>query len=266
MNKKIYPYLFCFFILGSCGINQHEKELLGKWYCVENDGLTRMEFYPDSLIFRELYSQNVEWTANDSIFEFDYTYRHPFTINKTETKISNYRLSKAKDSLFCEVQIPVGINKFTFLRAKSYIDFLSKKNGVKLNLPIDLQVEHIELDSEYGFKIYIKKDNDTLIGLTELGNSMDSLNSDLMEFVKKFAQKDQFHLDKLKHETHFRIFADNSISDKQIMDFLQKVNNTEIGKGYRIYASKEIQNLGYLRGKPIKTIANNGYNSLLLGG
>ena len=222
-----------------------------------------MEFYPDSLIFRELYSQNVEWTANDSIFEFDYTYKHPFTINKTETKISNYRLSKEIDSLFCEIKIPVGINKFTFLRAESYVDFLSKKNGVKLNLPIDLQVEHIELDSEYGFKIYIKNDKGALIGLTELGNSMDSLNSDLMKFVKKFDQKDRFHLDILKRETHFRIFADSSISDKQIMDFLQKTNNTEIEKGYRIYATKEIQNLGYLRGKPIKTIANNGYNSSL---
>ena len=217
-----------------------------------------MEFYPDSLIFRELYSQNVEWTANESSFVFDYTYKHPFEVNKTETKVSNYRFSKKKDSLFCEVKIPVEINKFTFLRAENYVDFLSKKYGIKLNLPIDLQVEHIELDSEYGFKIYIKKDKGALIGLTELGNSMDSLNSDLMKFVEKFDQKDQFHLDKLKHETHFRIFADSSISDKQIMDFLQKVNNMEIEKGYRIYATKEIQNLGYLRGKPIKTIANKG--------
>ncbi len=244
-------------MLCSCAQNNHEKNLLGKWYCIENDGYTRIEFYPDSLIFREVYAQNVDWKANDSIFEFDFTYKHPFTVNKTRKIISHYVLSKEKDTLFCEVPVSIGVNNFTFLRADSYIDFLSKKNRIKLNLPIDLKVRHIDLASDYGFKIYIKKDKNRLIGLTEHGNSLDSLIFDLREFANKFDQTDQFNMDKLKDEIHFRIFADKSICDQQVANFIQKANNTGIEKGYRIYESIELQNIGNLRGKSIKTTTNN---------
>lgn len=247
-------------VLLSCGQNSFERDLNGKWYSMENDGYTRMEFYPDSLIFTEIYPQNVEWNANDSIFEFDFTYKHPYTINKTEKLISYYRFSKSKDTLFCEVPVAVGINKFTFIKAENYIKYLSKKNGIEFNLPLNLQIEHIELEPEYGLKIFIKQDNKGLNGITEFGHPLDSLKTDLIEFKKNIKPVNKSHLDKLKHEIHFRVFADKSISNEKISSFLQKINNTGIDKAYRIYESKEYDNLGYLRGKRIKTIANNAYS------
>jgi len=260
LKKTFLPYLLCTFILSSCGQNLHEKELNGKWYCVENDGTTKMEFYPDSLIFTEIYSQNVEWKANDSIFEFDFTYQHPYTKNETRKIINYYRLSKDKDSLFCEVPVAIGANNFTFIRAKNYMEYLSKKSGIEFNLPIDLQIEHIELEPEYGLKIFIKQNNSGLNGITEFGHPLDSLKTDLIEFKKNIKPVNELHVDKLKHESHFRVFADKSISSEKIATFLKEINDTGIDKVYRIYESKEHDNLGYLRGERIKTIANTGYN------
>ena len=140
----------------SCGQNSFEKELNGKWYCLENDGITRLNFYPDSLIFTELGSQNVEWKATKSTLEFEIIQLVPNLSDTNESKklLTNYRLSKTKDTLFCSVHIPVGLNEFTLIRAKNYIRFLGKKNGIELDLPLDLKVEHLELDSEYGLKIF----------------------------------------------------------------------------------------------------------------
>ena len=240
----------------SCGQNVHERELNGKWYSLKYDGHSRMYFYPDSLILTELYSQKVYWKANDSTYEFDFKFEYPYIKDTMERLIFNYRLSETKDTLVCKVPDSNGIRNFEFIRAENYIDYLSKKYGLKLNLPIDLQVEHAKLDSDYGFKIFVKQINDSLIGLTEFGNSIDFLISDLKDFKQKFKQTDQFRLDKLKNEIHFRVFADRTISDEQISDFLQKTNGTKVRKAYRIYTSEEYPNLGYMRGKAIKTIAN----------
>ena len=57
-------------LLFTCGQNSYEKELNGTWYGIDNDGYTRMHFYPDSLVFSEEFTESVEWKASKDKIEF----------------------------------------------------------------------------------------------------------------------------------------------------------------------------------------------------
>lgn len=244
----------------SCGQNSYEKELNGKWYGLENDGFTRMFFYAYSLIITEIGSQNVQWKADKSRIEFDYYLRFHTLPNNFKKYKTDYILSKNKDTLFCKIKDSTDERSFNLVRADNYLNFLNKKNDVDFELPTNNQIEHFDLDGDYGFKIFIGSNNDVLKIITEYGNGLDSIKTDVLKFKQKINPKGEYEKSKLYHGIHFRIFADKSISNEKLISYIRELAKSEINRVFRIYKSEEYENLGYLRGERIKTITNIGYS------
>jgi len=245
----------------SCGQNSFEKKLNGKWFGVENDGLTRFYFYPDSLVYMELNTQTVQWTANETEIKFDLTQQWPYqtTVNDTTSMLIEYFLSnKSKTITFTEVNNSIIGRNFELIRAEDFFDFLSLKSGVSFKLPHDNKIDRIELEERHGLKIFIgntSKVKPTII--SEFGNGMDSINSDIIKFKQNLQPLDGYHKRKLESEFHFRVFADKSISDEEIENLIPEITKSEVKKVFRIYETQNYYNFETLAGKQIKTIANN---------
>ena len=264
MKNPIYIIIsLAVFCLVSCGQNSYEKKLIGKWYGLENDGFTRLYFYPDSLIFIEGNVQNVKWTANESKIQFDLVNRLPYENSKNDTIRMNldYVLSDGQNGL--EIKDSTGDKNFSLIRADNYFAYLSKKNNIPFMLPNENNIQPIPLYDKYGLKLFIGNSKTGVI--SEFGNDLGSINADIKNFKQNLQPLNEHHQRKLDSEFHLRIFADKSITDKQIEKEIEVLTASEIIHVYRIYKSDNYYNFENLKGKRIKTIANNGYDSLLVG-
>ncbi|MDH7447825.1 hypothetical protein [Aquimarina sp. 2201CG14-23] len=282
MKNLIYILNFIIIIsVLSCGQNSFEKELNGKWYGIEDNGITRMHFYPDSLILTADPYEKVTWKANKSKIEFDY----PFLIwdslgspNRIQDKITiHYKLSKDKDTLFGVFVNQFGENKLNLLRTKNYLEYINKRYAVEL--PIDNSVELIKTKGKYGLKVFMTNSDNKIIGRTELSENLNYIESDIIKFKDSIKPNGRTEIDGhdkfYDRRFHIRVFADKKISDSIITQYLSVTVKHEISeknaylrkppndtlpiKIYRIYQSEETENLGDLKGKEIKTIANNIY-------
>ncbi|WP_435315229.1 hypothetical protein [Cellulophaga fucicola] len=235
----------------SCGQNSFEKELNGKWFSPENNGFTRFYFYQDSLLLIEDNVLNAKWTANESKIEFDYIAQISSQVSEKDStkKILHYTLSKKNNLLSFKIKDSLKERNFNLVRAQNYFDFLSKTNNVVFKLPTDSLAQHISLNHQYGFKVFIGTDNGKTIIVSEFGNGIDSIKNDIIKFKQNLKPLDQFHQQKMESEIHFRMFADKSISDKKIEGILQKITQSDIKQAYRIYNSKNFYNFETLLGK-----------------
>lgn len=276
---KTHNYIFVFIIgliLISCGQNSYEKELNGKWYEIKNDGITRLNFKPDSLIITDFRTQIVEWSADESKIEFDYSLMFPDSLGrKIKKTILKYNLSNTKDTLFTSFKEPQKEVEFNLIRANNYVDYLNRKSEIKFELPKDDESETINLESNYGLKIFMGYSNNKMIGKTELSNNLNNLESDIIAF-KDSLITGRPELDmRIDIRFHLRVFADKKISDSVITRNLRVTIENELFKTnnfprllsdtvairiYRIYHSVEKENLDFLKGRKIKTIANIIYN------
>lgn len=284
MKKSHYISNFLILILiFSCGQNSSEKKLNGKWYGIENNGFTRMHFYPDSLVFTEEFTESVEWNATESQIDFSLPNNY-FYLDSSKNFTAYYKFSKNQDTLFCTIKNDYGENELNFLKAENYIEYLNKKHEVEFQLPKNDSVEFIELDNIYGLKVFIGKSNNSIIGKTELSNDLKNLESDIKIFKDSIRPYEQNQIEThemfLDRRFHIRVFADKSISDSTITKSLKTtiyLKNSEADKHlperfrgekrdtlpiriFRIFDSKEEINLWKIKGKEIKTIANNVYN------
>ena len=223
-----------------------------------------MYFYQDSLIFMEGDTQTVKWTADESKIEFDYVEQWPYQTlvkDSTKTMFIEYFLSKNNNTLsFNNINDSTIDGNFKLIRAKNYFDFLSKQSGVKFTLPNAIKVERVGLYSKYGMKIFIGTINNKIVTISEYGNGLDSIKTDIIRFKQNLNPLDEYHQRKLDSEIHFRVFADKSISDQKIEKLIQKINKSYVKKVFRIYETDNYYNFETLAGKPIKTIANNANN------
>ncbi|GGG60556.1 hypothetical protein GCM10010976_34150 [Bizionia arctica] len=260
----------------SCGQNKYEKQLNGNWYEIKNDGITRLNFKTDSLIITDLRTQVVEWTADKSKIEFDYNLLFPDSLGKKIKKTTlQYHLSSKKDTLFTKFIETQKEIKFNLIRADNYIDYLNKKSGIKFELPNDSKSEPVNLDNEYSLKIFMGFSNNKIIGKTELSNNLNNLESDIKTIKDNLITGRPEQDVRNEFRFHLRVFADKKISDSmitkslpitfksdifKIYDYPRPPNDTLSIKIYRIYQSEEKENLGFMNGKKIKTIANTVYN------
>ena len=160
----------------------------------------------------------------------------------------------------------------------------NKRYKTEFSLPEDNSVELIETESIYGLRVFIGNSNNKINGRTELSENLNQLESDIKTFkdsIKPYTRhQKETHKISLDRRFHLRVFADKNIPDSTITKYLKatiKRKNSEIDKYYpeefrgikrdtlpiriyRIYQSKEKENLGILKGKVIKTIANTVYN------
>ncbi len=194
---------------------------------------------------------------------------------KIKTTVLEYNFSSTKDTLFTKIIEPDKEVEFNLIRADNYIDYLNKKSGIKFELPKNDKSEPINLESEYSLKIFMDFFNNKIIGKTELSDNLNNLESDI-KTIKDSLLTGRPELD-VRNEIkfHLRVFADKKIPDSlitkrlpiisksdifKIYDFPRPPNDTLPLKIYRIYQSEERENLGFMEGKKIKTIANTVYN------
>jgi hypothetical protein len=247
--------------------------LNGKWYGIENDGYTKMHFYPDSLVYDEEYKETVEWTASNHKIEFSLPSN--LWLDSIKNVTVKYKLSNNKDTLFGTFINMNGEVKASLLRADNYIEYLNKRYEINFSLPKSNTVKLIEPDKIYGMKIFMGFSNNKIIGKTELSSNLNNLESDIKAFKDSLitGRPEQDFLIELGF--HLRIFADKKIPDSVIVknlpkttksyiakmyDFPKPPNNTLQIKIYRMYQSEERENLGFMKGKKLKTIANTVYN------
>jgi hypothetical protein len=274
----------------TCGQNSAEKKLNGKWYAVENDGYTRIHFYPDSLVFTEEYKESVKWNATDSRIDFNLP-SNMFMDSIKDVSIL-YRLSTNKDTIYGAFKNVHGERKITLLRADNYIEYLNKRYDIKFSLPKDNSVKNLNyflknsLNRMYGLKIFIGLSDKEFIAKTELSENLNNLESDIKTFKARIEPSqhplnyyreilDDDHINLLDNRFHFRVFADKNISDEMITKYLSiningdnsfykriqmKTPDSIPIKIFRIYDNKEMEKDTGIRGKQIKTIANTVYN------
>ncbi len=289
LKKPIYILnLLTILLAFSCGQNSSEKKLNGNWYEIENEYST-WHFHQDSLVFKlaGIKEEKVEWRANKSEIEFE----HPTfywnslgkpidTINKV---LINYELSDYKDSLFGTLKNNYGIHEFSLLKTKSYIEYLNRKFGIEFTLPKSDLTESINVDPIYGMKIFMGISNNEVIGKTEISENINNLEFDIKRFKDSIKPYEQHQIGThemfLDRRFHMRIFADKNISDSIITNNLEAIialKNSELDKHYpenlrgqkrdtlpiKIYRIFENENINprNLKGKEIKTNANNVYN------
>lgn len=259
-------------MLISCGRNEHEKQLYGKWYELESNLVTLLDFNSDSLRITDSKTQSVSWTANQSKIRFDYNTWED-GLQKT---ILEYNLSVKKDTLFTKFVKPKREQKFNLIRADNYIDFLNKKSGLKFKLPENDISEYIEFDSQYGLKIFIGySGTNNIIKKTQFSDDLANLKDDIKKIKNNLITGRPETDLAIDYRFHFRIFADRDISDSIITKSLAVTENSDLFKTndyprppndtlpikiYRIYQTKEENNLDILKGIKLKTIANTVYN------
>lgn len=266
----------------SCGQNSFEKELNGKWYGIENDGYTRIHFYPDSVVFTEEYRESVEWKATKSQIHFSLP-NNMMLDSMKDIKI-NYKLSERGDTLFGSFKNLHGENKLNLIRAKNYIEYLNKRYEINFSLPEDNSVEYLkppnnESYDRYGLKVFIGYLDNKIVGKTELSENLTYIKSDIISFKDRIIPNGRAEVDGYDtfydYRFHLRVFADKKISDSIITQYLSvtiKHKTTEVNaysrkptndtlpiRIYRIYQSEETENLHAIKGKVIKTNANNIY-------
>lgn len=280
MKKQIYILnLLIILFAFSCKQNSSEKELNGHWREIENEYST-WHFYPDSIVFKfsGITQKKTEWKANKSqirleIPTFDRNSMGEFvdTINKVSI---DYKLSSKKDSLIGTINSNYGKHKLNLLRTKSYSEYLHKKFGIEFTLPKTDSAELVKLDPIHGMKIFMYIENNKIKGKTELSNSLNNLESDIISFREKlqtyYGPKDWRNL-----KFYLSVYADNNIPDSTITKSLAITtksnffinndfprppkNHSHPMKIYRMYENETIEFRAKFNGKTIKSIANTVY-------
>lgn len=272
---KKFTYLICGVIilfLFSCGQNSFEKQLNGKWYELETGGAVRLNFFEDSLIITDTRIQSVDWSANESVIEFDYQLLFADTLGRKmiPTKLK-YKLSATKDTLFTQILDYQEKRSLNLLRADNYIDYLNKKTGIKFDLPNSDTIESLDLDTFFGFKIYLGMSDGIINGKTIFSNDLTSLESDIRSFRDSviIGRPENYWLNEKRF--HLKVFADKKIPDSLITSVLRLNLHSELYKKaenyrppydtlpiklYRMYQSPEYENLGFMNATEIESKTN----------
>lgn len=288
MKAQVYiiNFLVSLSIFG-CLQNSSEKNLNGRWYEIENYGNARWEFYPDSLIITADTQEKVNWRADESKIRFNiptfYQDSSRKFIDLNDKIVINYKLSNTKDRLFGTIKNLYGEHEFSLLKAKNYVEFLNKKYEIEFSLPKDDSAKKIENHKAYGLNVFLEYSNNTIIGKTELSENLDHLESDIKKFKDSIRHTGRSEVDKIDAfydlRFHLRVFADKNISDSIITSclpvtikrkyskfiegfperFREPVRDTLPIKIYRMYQSEEEVEFSNIKGKEIKSIANNVY-------
>lgn len=277
-------------LLFTCGQNSYEKELNGKWYGIDNDGYTKMHFYPDRLVFSEEFTESVEWKASKDKIEFSLPSN--LWLDSIQDVTITYRLSKTRDTLFGSFSNTNGQFDASLMRVDNYIEYLNKRYGVNLSLPVNDSVKNLNyylknsLDPMYGLKVFIGQSGKSLYAKTELSNNLSTLESDIKTFKSRIKPSqhplnyhreilNDEHISLLENRFHFRVFADKSISDEMITKSLSisisgdnsfykriqsKTPDSLSIKVFRIYDNKEMEKNSGIRGREINTNAFYFYN------
>jgi hypothetical protein len=259
LKKQLIPYFISITIaITSCGQNSFEKELNGNWYELKNNGFTRMLFESDSLTITDWSNQTIKWKANKEQIEFNYKLLFPDSNGKQiQETVLSYKLEPISETLKINFIKPDTLAPTEFIRADNYIDYLNKKNKIQFSLPTDSTSEFIEINGDFGLKVFIGFENGKLTSKTEFSDNLKTLSQDIEEFKNQIKLRDKFYEEMLPYRLHYRVFADKGISTSNFRMFIDSLKESTIKKVYRMYESEEIDNLDYMKGKRIKTIVNN---------
>lgn len=236
--KKLLPILSLVIILFSC---RNENEFIGKWYEINEE--SRFEFKNDSLIVSNpfFYKGAYRISKNTIYFKYDNMFNDSLA---NQTYI--YKLNH--DSL--AIQYATNPNeKTTLIKAKSFTDFILKKNYSNIDLGSNEKAEYQSTNTKYGIKVFIEKIKDSISIKTEYSKNIENLNYDitciLNELEPNFKNeyntfKDRWTFDEwIKTNIYYSLFVDKNISENDIAKVVKKLRKSDIHKIYRTYETKE---------------------------
>lgn len=252
MKSKILILLFSI-IFFSCGKNQYEKKLLGKWYSLNEK--YKLELYQDSLFISDIQNQRTSWYANES--ELKYKYKI-FLSGKIENISLKYSLNEQEDSLtlFSEKQ---NLEPQTFIRSNSFEEFLQKKNNIKFSLPENQKADYFRGNQHFEIKVFIGYMNKILTVKTEYSPNLNNLENDFNLHILKNKNEYQneyenyFGKDIIGFEnysrkfTYYSLFVDNNVSEKNIGKYIDLLKDSEIKTVYQIFKTEELNRSGMAR-------------------
>lgn len=270
--RKIFYYILIITISISCGKNEYEKKLVGKWYAV--DELQKFEFSRDSLKISFLPTKT-KWKATKDSIKFNVKDFFSDTIHKTALK---YQFKQ--DTLLLtpnnhhedqeDHEDREDNNHIKFVKADNFLDFLFSKNKVSIELPTNYNVKHINADARYGMKIFLESRKDSIYAKTAYSNNLNNLQSDFKAHIAKFAYEIHNFMRQLQHirsdlneeqlkdlwikkHIHFLIFADNKISKKEIRPFYNQLKEIEqVQKAFYIYDIDESKSVSFYLPKGVE--------------
>lgn len=235
--KKIF-FLLILLIVISCGRNTYEKKIIGNWY--DDNELMKFDFSKDSVTVFDYNIQKTTWTANNKKINIQYTK----FINNSDSIIKldlNYSL-KNNDTLI----IKKSGNSFTFLKAKNYLDFLSKKYIVKFDLEENPKAYRQIKDDNYGIRIFLGYYKNKIIVKSEFSENLNNLDNDLnikLSQINKDYQdnyRDVYEYEKWNEIVlHYYLFVDKKIPKDTLNFYIAKLRKSKIKKLYRVYQTEE---------------------------
>ena len=260
ISNFIITFIFTLLIC-SCSQNKYKKELIGNWYSIDNPYTIKIQFKKDSIIVTDNRINKSIWKVNKDKIEFNYK---PFMEDTIININLSYELNDKKNRLFTKTNsfITTDSIEFTYLKAENYLDFLFKKNGVKINLKEKSKLEYIPIGGGT-INIFAFKNNDSIIAKTEFSSNLDSLDNDIKKLnlthnetfnntynnyketiereypESKIKSKVEYYNLWVKEFYQFQIFVDNQVPEKEISKIVHKLEKNFDYDIYEIFHTVE---------------------------
>ena len=219
--KKIILIFLIYLIFYSCQKEESKSDFIGNWSATSDTNFDiNITFSNDSILIE------------NPVVHYDRNYSTKWKVYgqkiKLEETVWDFKLNSRKDTLFIKHDTD-SVYHLSLKRIRNNFEFLENRIGLKLNLPkTSEKLTHIE-NQEFGFNIFLGKENDSLIIKTvEYTQNFDKLKYQIIQF---YYSKKEENTDNLK----YILFADKSVNNKELDSVKTILKELPIKKFFRIY-------------------------------
>ncbi|MBU3012289.1 hypothetical protein KO506_12810 [Polaribacter vadi] len=258
--KSTFIILLTSFLLISCGGNKYEKELLGKWF--EINETSKLEFKKDSLILSDLTLVKSKWKANEN--EISIIIKNEFN-DSIKSNSLKYKLEN--DTLTIRTNENIEFDEFKFVKAENFTDFIFKKNNVNISLEKNEKSQYLPTENKNGVKIFIENQKGKIKIKSEYSENLNNLENDIEKLLLDLSPYIIYQLDDLRTDSdtdestigkwikinsYYSLFIDKEIPDLKISLIVEKLRKSKIKRIYRIYETKDNKFVDFDKLKGIK--------------
>jgi len=215
LMRNLFIFICLITISFSCQKEVSKSNFIGNWSTIQYIGnQIDIQFFKDSMVIDNsimygIYSE--KWEINDSRIEMTLIRGDKSVLNKKNT--IDYKFSATKDTLYIKNEKD-SIFYLKLVKIKNGYEAFENKIGLKLDLPkTDKKLTSV-YNNENGDEIYIAYQNDSLIVKS-------NLRQDLLQ-IRNYVYR--FQRNKNKDSINYILFADKSISNKQLDSIKKSIN------------------------------------------
>lgn len=216
-------------IFFSCKMENKKLAFIGDWSSTSDTNINMdIHFFNDSIVVDNsamLGTYSLIWEVKDSQIE-NYVLRNNGYIEQSKI-IINYKFSSNKDTLYIKNEND-SLFEISFRKIKNNFEYLENRIGLKLRLPKTSEKLTTIGNKEFTFKIYIGKNNDSLIVKTDNSHSLNQLKYNVYSsyLSKKKGDRDSLTL---------ALFTDKSVLENEIDSIKTILKKLPIKSFFRIY-------------------------------